>query len=68
MVNPGVGNASRNKTNEILTIFGDRTLTGNSWREMLKQTIFDISQEKRQPVCGCHNNPDRKGRTKDGRL
>jgi len=28
---------------------------------MLKQTRFDISQEKRQLVCRCHNIPDRKG-------
>jgi len=40
-----------------------RTLIGDIWREMLKQTIFGISQEKRQPVCRCHNIPDRKGRT-----
>jgi len=42
-----------------------RTLTRNIWREMLKQTIFDISPEKRQPVCRCHYISDRKGRTKD---
>jgi len=54
------------------TLFGGhirlRALTGNTWREMLEQPIFDISQEKRQPVCRCHNIPDRKGRTKEGRL
>jgi len=35
---------------------------------MLKQMIFDISQEKGQPVCRCHNIPDRKGQTKEGDL
>jgi len=33
---------------------------------MLKQTIFDISQEKRQPVCRDHNIPDRKGKDQRG--
>jgi len=43
-----------------------RTLIGVIWREMLKQTIFDISQSKRQPVCRCHNIPDRKGKNQRG--
>jgi len=47
---------------------GHGHLTGNIWREMLKQTIFDISQEKRQPVSRCHNILDRKGQTKEGHL
>jgi len=43
-----------------------RTLIRDNWREILKQTIFDISQEKRQPVCRCNNIPDRKGKNQRG--
>jgi len=47
-------------------LFGGWTRSRTLICDMLKQTIFDISLEKRQPVCRCHNIPDRKRKNQRG--